>query len=54
MPLDFYDMVGFKIKGYETVVLSLLKYTFDVSVSQQQFLNQEIFIRMMTTTLLKI
>jgi len=41
MSLNFYDIVGFKIKGYDTIVVSLLKYIFDISVSQQQFLNQE-------------
>jgi len=41
MSLDFYNIVGFKIKGFETIVVSLLKYIFDGSVSQQQFPNQE-------------
>ena len=41
MSLDFYNKVGFKIKGYEIIVVSLLKYIFDVSMSQQQFPNQE-------------
>jgi hypothetical protein len=34
-------IVCFKIKGYETIVVSLLKYIFDVSMSQQQLLNQD-------------